>query len=223
MFNVFHEKCIDIHDFHDKNSRGDKSMSSSRFLKIAHNLLLLNFVIALLALVSNTYSFFDRLQHGWGIPGMEHIPMWEIHVGSFFGILQLIAVMVVYHFSRKAMGVFIKEGAMNDEVFSFITKLVKCLFFLAGIKILIHFFFPSFYMGTFFDHFLNSTFINRQAESLESFLLLIKALTIVSNFVGLFTFFLNPANCLFFIAVLKGMQKFYQENRNLKTELESVI
>lgn len=198
-------------------------MSSSRFFKIAHGLLLANFIFALLALISNTYSFFSRLINGWGIPGMEKYSLWEVHLGNFVGIFQLIVVMTVYHFSRKALESFMNEESMTDEVLAFVDKLIKSLFVLAVVKLLTHFFFSTQYMGTFFDHFMNSSFMNRQFDSMEGILYVSKAVMILSNLVGLFTFFLNPANCLFFIVVLKGFQKFYKDNQNLKTELESVI
>jgi hypothetical protein len=198
-------------------------MSSFRFFKMAHGLLLTNFILALLALVSNTKSLFDRMINGYGIPGLEKLPMWKVHLGNFAGISQLIVVMYVYHLSRKAIGVFVNEGRMTDATLLLIDKLIKSLLVLAIMKIVIHFFFPEHYYGTFFDHFINSNFMSRQFDRLEMIIYLTHAVTFISNIVGLFTFFLNPANCLFFIVVLKGIQKFYQENKSLKSELESVI
>lgn len=198
-------------------------MSSIRFFKIAHGLLLTNFILALLALISNTYSVFDRMLNGYGIPGMEQFPMWKIHLGDIVGIFQLIIVMVVYHFSRIAIGIFVKEERMTDDILLLIDKLIKSFIILAIMKLITHFFFPSHYMGTFFDHFMNSSFMIRQFESLEAILNLNHFVILISNLMGLFTFFLNPANCLFFIVVLKGIQKFYQDNKLLKSELETVI
>lgn len=198
-------------------------MSSTRFFKIAHGLLLTNFILALLALISNTYSLFDRMLNGYGIPGIEQLPMWKIHLGNIVGIFQLIIIMVVYHFSRKAIGIFVKEERMTDGILLLIDKLIKSLIILAIMKLITHFFFPGQYMGTFFDHFMNSSFMTRQFDSLEAIMYLNHFIISISNLIGLFTFFLNPANCLFFIAVLNGLQKFYQENKLLKSELESVI
>ena len=198
-------------------------MSSFRFFKMAHGLLLTNFILALLALVSNTKSLFDRMINGYGIPGLEQLPMWKIHLGNFVGIFQLVVVMWVYHLSRKAIGVFVKEGRITDLILLFIDKLIKSLLVLGIMKLITHFFFQGHYYGTFFDHFMNSSFMSRQFDSLETILYITHAVTFISNIVSLFTFFLNPANCLFFIVVLKGIQKFYQENKSLKSELESVI
>lgn len=198
-------------------------MSSSSLFKIAHALLITNFVLALLALISNTYSLSSRMLNGYGIPGLENIPMWKVHLGNTAGIFKLIVVMFVYHFSRKAIEVYMNEGRMTDGVLSFMDKLIKSLVALAILKVGMQFFFPGHYYGTFFDHFMNSSFMNRQFESPEAIFYLTNALAFVSNVIGLFTFFLNPANCLFFIVMLKGIQKFYKENESLKSELDSVI
>jgi hypothetical protein len=166
-----------------------------------------------------------RLIAGYEIPGMENynFPVWQWHVGNVFGIIQLLLVLIVYNYSAIIIRSFSTAGGLTDKALVYLNKLVNVLIVLALVKLVTFFFFPSNYMGTIFDHFMNSNFMNRMSDDPVLIIYLTHAVAIISNIVRLFTIYVNPANCAFFIVVLKGIQKFYGENKILKTELESVV
>jgi hypothetical protein len=193
-------------------------MSSSRLFKIARGLLVVNFVIALLALISHAYSTINLLINGWGVPGMEKYSLKRVYIANFVGIMPLITEIAVYYFSLKALVSFMKDQTMTKNVSVLIERLVQSLFVLAILKILTRFIFSTEGQKTLFDHFMNSQFMTRQIHSMDAIIYFFEFVLFVFDLMNLFTLFLNPGYCLFYILVLKGMQNFYKEIQELKVE-----
>lgn len=201
-------------------------MTTNRYIQIARLILLLNLAFVGIGFVSNLVSFVDRLLNGMApIPGLDltSFDMWKIHTNSIFGLIQLLACVCVYYFGAKLLRHISEEGKFTELATNWLDKLIKALSVLTIIRVAALFVAPNSYMPTLWENLMNSMFVQRSFENLDTIVMFTSLIFKVASFTSYLTIFISPVNGLLFILLLIGLKGYLKENKGLKTELDAVI